>query len=52
MVNVWVYCPRLAYLEWAQGEWAPADTAAGVRAYRATEGGRAPALPAAEDLTA
>ena len=22
MVNEWVYCPRLAYLEWVDGEWA------------------------------
>ena len=22
MVNEYVYCPRLAYLEWVQGEWA------------------------------
>jgi CRISPR-associated exonuclease Cas4/CRISPR-associated protein Cas1 len=52
MVNEWVYCPRLAFLEWAQGEWAPnADTAAGVRAHRATEGGRAPPLPAAAEVT-
>jgi CRISPR-associated exonuclease Cas4/CRISPR-associated protein Cas1 len=52
MVNEWVYCPRLAFLEWAQGEWAPnADTAAGVRAHRATEAGRAPPLPAAEEIT-
>jgi CRISPR-associated exonuclease Cas4/CRISPR-associated protein Cas1 len=56
MVNEWVYCPRLAFLEWAQGEWAPnADTAAGVRAHRATQQGRAPALPAPaavdDDLT-
>ncbi|MFQ5668495.1 MAG: hypothetical protein ACE5HT_17265, partial [Gemmatimonadales bacterium] len=21
MVNEYVYCPRLAYLEWVQGEW-------------------------------
>ena len=52
MVNEWVYCPRLAFLEWAQGEWAPnADTSAGKRAHGATETGRAPALPAAGDLT-
>jgi CRISPR-associated exonuclease Cas4/CRISPR-associated protein Cas1 len=56
MVNEWVYCPRLAFLEWAQGEWAPnADTAAGVRAHQATQKGRAPALPAPgaveDDLT-
>jgi CRISP-associated protein Cas1 len=46
MVNEWVYCPRLAFLEWAQGEWAPnADTSAGDRVHRATREGRAPALP-------
>ena len=40
MVNEWVYCPRLAFLEWAQGEWAGnADTAAGQRAHRAAEAG-------------
>jgi len=51
MVNEWVYCPRLAFLEWAHGEWAGnADTAAGNRAHAATEAGRAPPLPAAEDL--
>lgn len=51
MVNEWVYCPRLAFLEWAQGEWAGnADTAAGVRAHRTAEHGRAPALPAPEAL--
>src|SRR3546814_20034304 len=22
MINEYVYCPRLAYLEWVQGEWA------------------------------
>ena len=32
MVNEWVYCPRLAYLEWVEGEWAAnADTAQGNR---------------------
>lgn len=47
MVNEWVYCPRLAVLEWGYGEWAGnADTAAGRRAHHATETGRAPALPA------
>lgn len=51
MVNEWVYCPRLAFLEWAHGEWAGnADTAAGDRAHRATETGRAPALPAPEAI--
>ncbi len=51
MVNEWVYCPRLAVLEWGRGEWAGnADTAAGQRAHRATEAGAAPALPAPDEL--
>lgn len=30
MLNEWVYCPRLFYLEWVQGEWADnADTISG-----------------------
>ena len=30
MINEYVYCPRLAYLEWVQGEWASsADTVQG-----------------------
>ncbi len=34
MVNEWVYCPRLAYLEWVEGEWADSgDTAQGKRAH-------------------
>lgn len=51
MVNEWVYCPRLAVLEWGYGEWAGnADTATGNRAHRATDTGRAPALPAPDAL--
>jgi CRISPR-associated exonuclease Cas4/CRISPR-associated protein Cas1 len=51
MVNEWLYCPRLAFLEWAHGEWAgSADVAAGKRAHRATETGRAPPLPAPDAL--
>ncbi len=35
MVNEYVYCPRLAYLEWVQGEWAEsADTVEGRHAHR------------------
>ena len=35
MVNEYVYCPRLAYLEWVQGEWADsADTVEGKHAHR------------------
>lgn len=34
MVNEWIYCPRLAYLEWVEGEWAESvDTAEGKRAH-------------------
>ena len=41
MVNEWVYCPRLAYLEWVEGEWAESgDTAEGRRAHvKVDEGG-------------
>ncbi|GAB4529133.1 MAG: CRISPR-associated endonuclease Cas1 [Amphiplicatus sp.] len=47
MVNEWVYCPRLAYLEWAEGEWAETgDTAEGARAHaRVDEGGGRLAAP-------
>lgn len=39
MVNEFVYCPRLAYLEWVQGEWADsADTVEGRHVHRRTEG--------------
>lgn len=35
MVNEYAYCPRLAYLEWVQGEWAEsADTVEGRTAHR------------------
>lgn len=35
MVNEYTYCPRLAYLEWVQGEWAEsADTIEGRQAHR------------------
>ena len=35
MVNEFQYCPRLAYLEWVQGEWADsADTVEGRHAHR------------------
>ena len=40
--NEWVYCPRLAYLEWVEGEWAESgDTAEGRRCAhgRVDEGG-------------
>lgn len=50
MVNEFVYCPRLAYLEWVQGEWAEnADTAEGRLAHRTAEAGRG-ALPEADEI--
>lgn len=50
MVNEWVYCPRLAYLEWVEGEWAESgDTAEGRRTHgRVDEGGGR--LPAPDEL--
>ena len=34
MINEWVYCPRLAYLEWVEGVWEEnEDTAQGRRAH-------------------
>lgn len=49
MVNEYEYCPRLAYLEWVQGEWAEsADTVEGRYRHRRVDkpGGE---LPAPED---
>ncbi|MEQ9178258.1 MAG: Dna2/Cas4 domain-containing protein [Nitratireductor sp.] len=46
MVKEWVYCPRLAYLMWVDGEWADtSETVEGRRVHRATDqgGGRLPA---------
>lgn len=52
MINEWVYCPRLAFLEWAHGEWADSgDTAAGRRAHLRADKGRAPPLPSPEAAT-
>lgn len=51
MINEHVYCPRLAYLEWVQGEWAEsADTVDGRFRHRRTDvpGGALPD-PAAID---
>jgi len=50
MLNEFVYCPRLAYLEWVQGEWADSgDTVEGRDVHRRTDrpGG---AVPAPDDL--
>ncbi len=49
MVNEYEYCPRLAYLEWVQGEWADSgDTVEGRHVHRRVDkpGGE---MPAAED---
>jgi CRISPR-associated protein Cas1 len=46
MVNEFVYCPRLAYIEWVQGDFAPNfETVDGQYRHRAVEGeeGRLPA---------
>ncbi len=41
MVNAWVYCPRLAYLEWIEGEWAEnVDTSEGHRAHARVDRGK------------
>ena len=55
MVNEFVYCPRLAYLEWAQGEWADsADTVEGRHTHRRVDqpasrrSGKNPLPPAAQ----
>ena len=53
MVNEWVYCPRLAYLEWVEGEWAESgDTAEGRRSHRRVDEGfgRLPAPEEADDV--
>lgn len=51
MVYEYQYCPRLAYLEWVQGEWADsADTVQGRHAHRRTDK-RAGDLPAPEEIS-
>lgn len=52
MVNEYVYCPRLAFLEWVDGEWADsADTEEGRRAHRRVDagGGKLPPAEGADD---
>jgi CRISPR-associated endonuclease Cas1/CRISPR-associated protein Cas4 len=52
MVNEFQYCPRLAYLEWVQGEWAEsADTVEGRGIHRRVDSA-AGELPAAEAIGA
>ena len=52
MVNEYVYCPRLAYLEWVQGEWAEsADTVEGRQVHRRVDkpSGKPPATTEGAD---
>ena len=50
MVNEFQYCPRLAYLEWVQGEWAElADTVEGRGVHRRVDGSSGE-LPEAEAI--
>ncbi|MGH8308849.1 MAG: CRISPR-associated protein Cas4, partial [Steroidobacteraceae bacterium] len=54
MVNEYQYCPRLAYLEWVQGEWAEsADTVEGRYAHRRVDrpGGDLPSPDGSADDT-
>ncbi|MCB1745079.1 MAG: CRISPR-associated protein Cas4, partial [Gammaproteobacteria bacterium] len=52
MVNEFVYCPRLAYLEWVQGEWADsADTVEGKSGHKRVDR-RSKNLPAPRELEA
>ncbi|MCQ8129550.1 CRISPR-associated endonuclease Cas4g/Cas1g [Methylomonas rivi] len=50
MINEFQYCPRLAYLEWVQGEWAAsADTVEGDHAHRRVDK-PSKSFPEADDL--
>ncbi|MBS1940654.1 MAG: CRISPR-associated endonuclease Cas1 [Bacteroidetes bacterium] len=50
MVNEYVYCPRLSYLMWVQGEWAASsDTVEGTNVHRRVDQ-RKGKLPKAEDV--
>ena len=50
MVNEYQYCPRLAYLEWVQGEWAESsDTVEGRYSHRRVDKPSGDLPPAGED---
>lgn len=50
MLNEWIYCPRLAFLEWVDGEWAESgDTEEGRRAHVRVDAGGGK-LPAPADI--
>lgn len=52
MINEYVYCPRLAYLEWVQGEWADSgDTVEGRNRHRRVDKPSGE-LPSPEDAEA
>ena len=52
MINEYQYCPRLAYLEWVQGEWADSgDTIEGRHIHRRVDKPGGGELPTANDLT-
>ena len=52
MVNEFVYCPRLAFLEWVDGEWASSgDTEEGRRVHARVDAGGG-TMPAADDVEA
>lgn len=50
MVNEWVYCPRLAYLEWVEGAWADSDDTAQGRRVHVRVDKETGSLPAAEEI--
>lgn len=53
MLNEFVYCPRLAYLEWVQGEWADsADTVEGLAKHKRVDAprGMSPSARSTEPL--
>lgn len=53
MLNEFCYCPRLGYLMWAQGEWAPSlDTREGLFAHRRVDQGDKKSLPTADEADA
>jgi CRISPR-associated exonuclease Cas4/CRISPR-associated protein Cas1 len=52
MVNEWVYCPRLAFLEWVDGEWSDSsDTEEGRRVHVRVDagGGKLPRADETDD---
>ena len=50
IINEYVYCPRLAYLEWVQGEWAASyDTVEGAYAHRRVDR-KSGTMPTADDV--